>query len=738
MDNISSLRNTKPKIACCAIVKNEEEILRTMLENVKPIVDEYIIFDTGSTDKTKEIISEYGKIYETPFVDFVNTKNVVLDYVFSRKDIDYVLWMDADERIYQNIYKLREYAENNADCVCCYITEGPKGDDNIIFNKYYRNRMWKNNGKFRFYGPNVHEYCSGEGVIIYDNTILVRHEHLKSDKAATARERFTKYVELLQNYIKEHPQDTRAWFYLARTYKDMNELLAAIECYATYLDIPENYFKDERWQAYYDGALCWKELGEYNKAFVWLDCAIQIDDRRAEAYNLKGLLYYNLQEYDKAIEWYEKAIRPIPEDVVLFLNPYEYELLPKDQLVLLYYKTKQFDKAEQICKEIVEKQTQEKQLDQRILNNLWWCRTKTRMKIFMTLGLTPEPIWGGIIDQQGVHGVETTYLEMSEEFVKQGHDVFLFCTTEREHIYKGVYYIPYQKINEYWNLQPDIIITSRWFDVLYKESLSKKIIWLQDAYFAPPEQPDAFDRADLIVCSSEWHRQYIAQRYGEQIKAEKIRIIPLGVRKDLFAEEIEKIPYKCIYSSNPDRGLYILADMWEELTEQIPDISLTVCYGWDGLKTWNKTKEWEESVAKQQEMVLNKLGRFDNVRFTGRIKKADLAKEFLTSELCLYPNNFWETFCLTALESQIAGCPLITTDIGALQTTVNKNFNVLIEANPFSAKYRQRFVKEAVSLLKNRDKLRNLSVANRSFYLNSPCDWADIVLIWQKELWRLV
>ena len=625
------------KIACCAIVKNEEEILKTMLDNVKPLVDEYVICDTGSTDKTKEIISEYGEVYERPFTNFVDSKNYVLDLV-KEKDIDYILWMDADERIYQNISKLRDYAEQSVECVSCKITEGPQ-DDSIIFNIYDRCRMWKNNGQWRFYGPNVHEVICGNGEIVFDDTILVRHEHLKSDKGATAQDRFAKYVQLLTDYINEHPTDTRAWFYLARTHKDMNNLLEAISCYDTYLNIPNNMFRDEIWQAYFDGACCWKELGEYEKAKVWLRCAIQVDDRRSEAYNLLGLMAFNRQDYDEAIDYYKQAIKPVPTDVRLFLNPFEYDQLPKDQLVLCYYKTKQFDKAEDINKQLIHT------LDQRILNNLWWCRTRTQMKIFMTLGLTPEPIYGGMIEQQGVHGVETTYLEMSEEFAKNGHDVFLFCTTEKEHIYKGVYYIPYQNIEEYIRLNPDVVITSRWFDALYYENTSKKVIWLQDSYFASPNRPDAFDRADLVVCSSAWHRDYIAQRYGEQVKKDKIRIIPLGIRKNLFVEEVERIPYKCIYSSNPDRGLYILADMWEELTNRVPGINLTVCYGWEGLKTWSDTEEWKQSVTNQQKKLLEKLGVFDNVKFTGRLKKVDLAKEFMSSEVMLYPNNFWETFC---------------------------------------------------------------------------------------------
>jgi len=717
------------KIACCAIVKNEEEILRTMLENVKPIVDEYIIFDTGSTDKTKEIIAEYGKVYETPFVNFVDTKNVVLDTVLT-KDIDYVLWMDADERIYKNIEKLREYAEMGVDCVCTKITEGPR-DDSIIFNMYDRNRMWKNNGKWKFYGPKVHEVCCGEGNIVFDSEILVRHEHLKSDKGITARDRFTKYVELLTEHIKENPLDTRAWFYLARTHKDMYNLLEAISCYATYLDLPNNLFRDERWQAYFDGACCWKELGEYEKAKVWLECSLQIDNRRAESYNLLGLLMFNRQDYEKAIEYYTQAIRPIPEDVLLFLNPIEYDKYPKDQLVICYYNLKQYDKAEEINKQLITFP-----YDQRLLNNLWWCRTKTQMKIFMALGNTPEPIYGGMIEKEGVHGVETTYLEMSEEFVKKGHDVFLFCKTEKAHIYNGVYFVPYQEIEEYFVLAPDVLITSRWFDVLYYENTSQKIIWLQDSYFAPPERPDAFSRADLVVCSSAWHRDFIAEKYGEQINANKIRIIPLGVRKSLFAEQVGKIPYKVIYSSNPDRGLYILADMWKELTERIPGITLTICYGWEGLKTWSDTEEWKQSVTEQQNKLMENLGKFDNVRFTGRIKKADLAKEFMSSELCLYPNNFWETFCLTALETQIAGTPIITTDMGALQTTVDKNFNILIEGNPFNKKYQMRFIEETVRLLNDRERLDYWSKCNRLNKITSKCDWSDIVGIWEREIWR--
>ena len=54
-------------ISLCMIVKNEEAILARCLDSIADLMDEIIIVDTGSTDRTREIASHYtDQIYDFP------------------------------------------------------------------------------------------------------------------------------------------------------------------------------------------------------------------------------------------------------------------------------------------------------------------------------------------------------------------------------------------------------------------------------------------------------------------------------------------------------------------------------------------------------------------------------------------------------------------------------------------------------------------------------------------------
>ena len=85
----------KPSLSLCMIVKNEEKYLASCLASISPIVDEMIVVDTGSTDRTKDIARAFGaQLYDFEWTgDFSEARN----YSLTKATGDWVLILDADE-----------------------------------------------------------------------------------------------------------------------------------------------------------------------------------------------------------------------------------------------------------------------------------------------------------------------------------------------------------------------------------------------------------------------------------------------------------------------------------------------------------------------------------------------------------------------------------------------------------------------------------------------------------------
>ena len=58
-DKGQEVNNTSPTIVLNMIVKNESRVIERMLKSVSPLIDYYVICDTGSTDETPNIIRRF-------------------------------------------------------------------------------------------------------------------------------------------------------------------------------------------------------------------------------------------------------------------------------------------------------------------------------------------------------------------------------------------------------------------------------------------------------------------------------------------------------------------------------------------------------------------------------------------------------------------------------------------------------------------------------------------------------
>ena len=158
-----------PTLSLCMIVKNEEAVIARCLDCVKDIVDEIIIVDTGSTDKTVEIVSKYtDKIYHFEWIkDFSAARN----FSFSKATKEYIMWLDADDILTpENQEKLRELKRTlppDVDMVTCVY------DEHNSAYLHPRGRIVRNCDNAVWLSP-VHENITAFGKVI-DSDIVVTH-----------------------------------------------------------------------------------------------------------------------------------------------------------------------------------------------------------------------------------------------------------------------------------------------------------------------------------------------------------------------------------------------------------------------------------------------------------------------------------------------------------------------------------------------------------------------------------
>jgi ADP-heptose:LPS heptosyltransferase len=302
-------------ISVFMIVKNEEQNILDCLESVKGIAAELIVVDTGSTDKTKEVVSKYtDNIFDFNWVDdFSAARNFAL----SKCSMDWCLWMDADD-VLENPEEIQSLLKQEFDAFNFNIKYG---------GEYYCHaRLFKNFKNIRFSGR-VHEYpVLGPSLRLKSET-LVNVIH-KTEKACT-EDRSERNYRILKKETEEGPNNSRAFFYMANALKEMTKYDEAIKTYQHYLTM--NSWLDERWMAQkYIGQILERQK-KHEEAIEAFIRAIEIDDRWAEPLYYIGECYYYLNDFNKCIEWMLKAKdKPEPssplwkEKIVYNDGPYRY------------------------------------------------------------------------------------------------------------------------------------------------------------------------------------------------------------------------------------------------------------------------------------------------------------------------------------------------------------------------------------------------------------------------------
>lgn len=172
-------------ISLCMIVKNEETVLTRCLDSIADLMDEIIIVDTGSTDRTKELAAKYtNKIYDFKWTsDFSAARN----FSFSKATMEYIYTADADEILddvnRERFLRLKSALLPELEIVQMkYVTE-TEFDTVLNAQKEYRPKLFKRLRTFTWVDP-IHETVRLNPVI-FDSDIEILHRpqslHSKRD-----------------------------------------------------------------------------------------------------------------------------------------------------------------------------------------------------------------------------------------------------------------------------------------------------------------------------------------------------------------------------------------------------------------------------------------------------------------------------------------------------------------------------------------------------------------------------
>ena len=214
------------------IVKNEAHCIRRCLASVERKIHYYVICDTGSADYTKDLIAgllmyKPGLVKDMAWRGFGPSRTdavVTAQASLAPCSDNFLLFIDADETLEGDLPPPEILADY--DVVQCRAI-GPAG----IW--CYRNLLARASIPWVF-TPITHETlmpADGRKVreLDWSGCHIVQHDDsARRNSGAKGPED----VRLLEAWLAEHPNDSRAWFYLARSYQMVNEPAKAFSAYA--------------------------------------------------------------------------------------------------------------------------------------------------------------------------------------------------------------------------------------------------------------------------------------------------------------------------------------------------------------------------------------------------------------------------------------------------------------------------------------------------------------------------
>jgi len=279
------------------------------------------------------------------------------------------------------------------------------------------------------------------------------------------------------------------------------------------------------------------------------------------------------------------------------------------------------------------------------------------------------PEWDPDSIKTGIAGSEEAIIYVSKELVNMGIDVTIYANPPKDSMWTLPIAQPrYINANQFTSddSKYDAVLCWRRFDFQIASTKGPAFFWPHDIC----GRKLTAEKLSGILFLSKYQRDHYYQ-WTPEMKSVPYTICGNGIDLSQFSVEksdskkSKRKPYSCAYISNYSRGLEILLDIWPQLRKAYPKVTLDVYYGRETFGSCSK-EVLDRIIFKLESLI--KMGVTEH----GKVSHVDLAKALSKISFLTYPcTTLAETYCISVVKAQAAGCIPITTRVGALDETVH-------------------------------------------------------------------
>ncbi|MBD1829518.1 tetratricopeptide repeat protein [Microcoleus vaginatus GB1-A2] len=305
-------------LTLCTIVKNEEATLSRTLDSVKGVVDEIVVVDTGSGDRTREIARGFGaRVYDFEWCDdFAAARNECLKHAQG----DWILVLDADEVLVPQIVPHIEQAVGSDRLLLINLIRQEIGASQSPYSLV--SRLFRNRPDIRFSRPyhamvddSVAEILQREPKwkIASLPDVAIWHSGYQKD-AIAAKGKFQKAQAAMERYIAYYPNDAYACSKLGALYVETGQIGRGINLLTRGLNaaaIDDSIL----YELNYHLGIAYRQQQQFVKAKEHYQAAINTDvipALKLGAYNNLGNLLKDEGDLKSAEKAYKAALKIDP------------------------------------------------------------------------------------------------------------------------------------------------------------------------------------------------------------------------------------------------------------------------------------------------------------------------------------------------------------------------------------------------------------------------------------------